>query len=258
MSDAARASVNVTLNPHQTLSRLAAKVGAPRSLTVHKLVDLTRAVPADTPPAEVEARVSNSLAALQAEAAAEVQSCRFRPQPNVLISLRLRENALGPAGTKAVAQAVLLRAPLTLRVLSLASVGAGDAGVAALASALAATSAVHLVSVDLSDNGLSAAAGNALAHLLAARTQRIEELRLARNGLGDGGVSALSHGLVANLSLRSLNLCATGVGAAGVHALAAAARSHTSLSTVQLAGAPPHDSDPTWDDSDPTRELSTR
>ena len=41
--DAARASVNVNLSSH-LLSRLAFKVGAPRSLTVHRVVDLSSSV----------------------------------------------------------------------------------------------------------------------------------------------------------------------------------------------------------------------
>ena len=70
---------------------------------MHRVADLSRSLPAALP-GEIEARVSQVLAALQAEAGAEIMACRFRPQPNCLISLRLRENPLGPAGTKAVAQ----------------------------------------------------------------------------------------------------------------------------------------------------------
>jgi hypothetical protein len=233
MSDAARASVNVNLNPH-LLSQLATKVGAPRSLTVHQSVDLSRSQLSE--PRVVEARVSEALAAVQADAATEIQSCRFRPQPNVLISLRLRENALGDAGTKAVAQALLLRAPLTLRVLSLACVGAGDAGVAALASALGATSAVHLVSLDLSSNQLTGAVGPALAALLAAPNQWLEELRLSRNALGDSGVRSLSNGLLANTALRHLGLAQVDVSPAGVRSLAASLRSHRRLDSLSLPG----------------------
>ena len=69
MSDAARASVNVNLNPN-LLSRLAAKVGAPRSLTVHRVADLSRQLHNVNSPREIEARVSQLLAALQAEAGA--------------------------------------------------------------------------------------------------------------------------------------------------------------------------------------------
>ena len=234
MSDAARASVNVNLNPH-VLARLASKIGAPRSLTVHRIVDLSR-VGLDESTCEV--RVSQVLAMAQAEAATEIQNCRFRPQPNVLISLRLRENPLGPAGTKALAHALLLRAPLALRVLSVPGVGAGDAGVAALASALGATSAVHLISLDLSDNQLTGAAGVALATLLAARKQRLEELRLTRNPLGDTGVKGLSNGLVANAALQKLWLGHVGVGPDGIRALAAALRSHATLTSLSLPGNP--------------------
>lgn len=236
MSDAARASVNVNLNPN-LLSSLAAQVGAPRSLTVHRVADLSRELHGAAP-STIEARVSQVLASLLAEANAEVMACRFRPQSNCLISLRLRDNPLGPAGTKAVAQALLSRAPLTLRVLSLAGVGAGDSGVATLTSALGATSAVHVMSLDLSDNGLTGAAGPALAALLAARSQALEELRLTRNPLGDAGVTALSNGLVANQGLRRLTLDRVGAGPRSIHALAASLRSHTTLSHLHIASNP--------------------
>lgn len=176
----ARASVNVNVDP-ALLSRLAARVGANSFLTVHRLIDLSRSGLADA--AVAEFKVSQALASAQADAAAEVQGCRFRPQPNIIVSLRLRDNPLGDAGTKAAAQALLLRAPLNLRCLTLSNVGTGDVGTAALVAALAgATTQVTLVSLDLSDNQLTAASGPALASLLAAPTQRLEELRLSRNG----------------------------------------------------------------------------
>ena len=58
ISDAARASVNVNLNPN-LLSNLAAKVNAPRSLTVHRVVDLSRASDVEgMEPEDIEARAS--------------------------------------------------------------------------------------------------------------------------------------------------------------------------------------------------------
>ena len=239
ISDAARASVNVNLNPN-LLSNLAAKVNAPRSLTVHRVVDLSRASDVEgMEPEDIEARVSQMLAPLQVEAASEVQSCRFRPTPNILISLRLHETPLGPTGIQGVAQALLMRAPLTLHVLSLAGCGLGDEGVSSLTGALGATSAVHLLSLDLCDNGLTHESGTALAVMLAARTQRLEELRLSRNPLGDSGVAAVSNGLVANNTLRKLYLAQVGVGAKGVHALAGALRHHIGLSTLHIHTNPP-------------------
>ena len=231
-----RASVNVALDP-TLLSRLAARVGAPRGLTVHKLVDLSRLDElGNCAPHEVEARVSHELAEAQGQAASEVQSCRFRPQPNVLISMRLRESQLGDAGIKAVAQALLLRAPLTLHMLSLAAVGACDAGIDALADALAATSAVQLLSLDLSSNRLTSAAGSPLAALLAAPKQRLEELRLSCNALGDAGAIALANGLVANQALTSLSLGHNGIGPSGVAAIGGALRTHSSLTALALPG----------------------
>lgn len=212
MSDAARASVNVNLNPH-LLARLATKVGAPRNLTVHRVIDLSRSDLSGS--RRVEEHVRDVIAHAQADAAAEIQNCRFRPQSNVLISLRLRDNPLGDAGTKAVVHALLLRAPLTLKVLSLAGVQCGDAGLAAFAAALGPTTAVHLISLDLSDNALTSASGAALAALVSARKQRLEELRVSRNALGDVGVIGLANGLVTNANLSRLWLDHVGLGVEG-------------------------------------------
>ncbi len=220
----ARASVNVNVD-QSLLSRLASRVGAASYLTVHRAIDLSGT---DLTPNDVEFKLSQALASAQAEAGGEVQGCRFRPQPNVIISLRLRDNRrLGDAGTRAVTSALMLRAPLTLRVLSLSGVGVGDSGVTALALALAgATSTVSLVCLDLSDNKLSGTSGSALAQLLAAPKQPLEELRLSRNGLGDSGTTALADGLLANAQLKTLYLGNNEVGATGIAALADALRSH--------------------------------
>ena len=235
MADAARASVNVQLDS-SLLSRLATRVGAPRSLTIHRLVDLSRNDNLRNNPREVEAQVSHELAEAQSQAALEVQSCRFRPQPNVLISLRLQRSTLGDPGLMAVAQALLLRAPITLHVLSLAAVGCGDVGVASLIAAISATNAVQIVSLDLSGNSLTARAGGALAQLLAAPKQKLQQLCLSSNQLGDNGAAALANGLVGNNALTSLSLGRNGIGSSGVAALAGALRSQLLLNTLMLDG----------------------
>ena len=156
--DAARASANVNVDHQKLLAQLLRKIGLARTtLTVHRLIDLSRSVEITgaLSPRELEAQLSHKLAEAQAVASAEIQACRFRPQPNVLISLRLRECPLRDAGVKAVAQALLLRAPLTLHVLSLAAVGARDDGVSALAAALAATGAAHLAPLHLSTSPIA-------------------------------------------------------------------------------------------------------
>lgn len=72
MGDAARPACNITLDT-SLLSRLAARVGAPRVLSVHHLVDLSHA---RLTARELETRLSSELADAQANAAAEIQACR--------------------------------------------------------------------------------------------------------------------------------------------------------------------------------------
>ena len=142
------------------------------------------------------------------------------PATDVLVSLWLRR-PLGEAGTRAVAHALMLARRHAAHPLPCGHrrrrrrrrgphLGFG------------AASAVHIISLDLSQTRLSAAVGPALAALLAARGQQLEELRLSHNDLGDAGVSGLANGLVANDSLRRLVLAHVGVGAEGVRGLAGA------------------------------------
>lgn len=156
MGDAARASVNVTLDP-QLLPRLASLVGAQQFMTSYRNVDLANC---GLTPDDVEARddstLAHSLAKAVAEANAEITGCRFRPQPHVLLSVRLRGNPLGAAGVQAAARTLLSRGPLMLQSLVLSDVGAGDEGVCALAEALASPNGpVSLLTLDLSSNRLT-------------------------------------------------------------------------------------------------------
>ena len=77
------------------------------------------------------AEATLAAAAAQAEAGAEVQGCRFRPQPHLLIQVRLQGNPLGEEGFGVVAQALQTCAPLKLHSLNLSACGAGDGGGAA-------------------------------------------------------------------------------------------------------------------------------
>jgi hypothetical protein len=232
MTDAARASANVTLDSG-LLARLAVRVGARHGLAVHQVIDLSNR---HLSPRELESCISTEIADAQAKAASDVQACRFRPQSNAILTLRLRASTLGDAGLKSVAQALLLRAPLTLQTLCLAAVGAGDVGVDSLVAAIVAISGVQLVALDLSSNNLTARAGPALASLLAARKQRLEELRLSRNWLGDSGVASLADGFVTNQVLSLLHVDHNAVGPVGASTLAYALRSHSHLATLALGG----------------------
>ena len=160
--DAARASVNVTLDP-QLLPRLASLVGAQQFLTSYRSIDLANcSLTPDDVAAQDDSTLAQSLAAAVAEASAEITGCRFRPQPHVLLSVRLRGNPLGVAGVQAVARTLLSQGPLMLQSLGLSDVGAGDEGVIALAEALASPNRqVSLLTLDLSSNGLTMLAAQA-------------------------------------------------------------------------------------------------
>ena len=160
--DAARASVNVTLDP-QLLPRLATLVGAQQIMTSYRNIDLAnRGLTAEDVAAQDDSTLARSLAKEVAEANAEIANCRFRPQAHVLISVRLRGNPLGVAGVQAAAGTLLSRGPLMLQSLVLSDVGAGDEGVRVLAEALASPNApISLLTLDLSSNGLTMLAAQA-------------------------------------------------------------------------------------------------
>ncbi len=91
---------------------------------------------------------------------------------------------------------------------------------------------VRLTALDLSRNGLDAAAAGALAASPGLR--RLTTLHLAHNPLGDDGLEALASSRHLG-SLRHLNLRETGVGDRGLRALAAA-RHLGPLFTLDLTG----------------------
>ena len=178
--DAARASVNVTLDP-QLMARLAQRIGTQSYMTATRTLDLASQglSVADLGPGG-KMSLARLLTAAQSEALSELQSCRFRPQPHVLLSVRLRANPLGDHGLRIVADAVRCSAPLTLHSLCLGSVGAGDAGVEALVEAIDGCACV-LHNLDLSANHLTASSMKAIARLLASSRVEIQELHLGHN-----------------------------------------------------------------------------
>ena len=233
--DAARASVNVTLDP-QLLPRLAALVGAQQFMTSYRNIDLANCgLTAEDVAAQDDSTLARSLATAVAEANAEIVGCRFRPQAHVLLSVRLRGNPLGVAGVQAAAGTLLSRGPLMLQSLVLSDVGAGDEGVRVLAEALASPNVpISLLTLDLSSNGLTMLAAQALVTVLSSSKQPLQELQLGHNSLRDAGASALAQGLVRNSSLTKLSLGHNGIRAEGVRALAGGLSLHRSLTCLQL------------------------
>ena len=232
--DAARASVNVTLDP-QLMARLAQRIGTQSYMTATRTLDLaSRGLGVAELGPGGDMSLAGLLTAAQSEALSELQSCRFRPQPHVLLSVRLRANPLGDPGLCIVADAVRCAAPLTLHSLCLGSVGAGDTGVGALVEAIDGCSCV-LHNLDLSANRLTAASMKAIAQLLASSRVELQELHLGHNGAADVGAAALGEGLMRNGTLARLTLSSNAIGPAGAAALAVGLEGHRSLRSLSLA-----------------------
>lgn len=233
MDPHSRASVNVTLDG-QLLPRIAACVGATTLLTAHRLVDLSRR--------HLKARdslvIERALNEATQDATAELQFCRFRPQPSVLISLVLRENEqLGDDGLAAAVATLEHRSPLAMHALSFACTGTGDKGVHRLAQALADPARLlTLVSLDLSGNAVGADGCCALAGALAAQGSLLYEINLSRNPIGDMGAGHLARGLMHSTTLAKLNLGHACIGGQGARALAGGASMQSSLTDLALHG----------------------
>ena len=76
-------------------------------------------------------------------------------------------------------------------------------------------------------------AAHASAAVVAAQ-ERLQDLQLAQNALGDEGASALSAGLLRNQSLTKLSLGSNGIGAEGAASLSAALPGCAALQTLNL------------------------
>lgn len=98
----------------------------------------------------------------------------------------------------------------------------------------------ELKALDVTNNGISADGGAALAALLQAKAVR--ELVANMNDLGDGGMYKLAEALRSRDTLRELDLGGNNVGPEGAAVLMGALRDKTSLHTLELgcaAAAPP-------------------
>jgi hypothetical protein len=140
-----------------------------------------------------------------------------------LTTLHLSGLVVPPDAAAAIASAVARHPALVS--LAIGDAAWGDAGASLFLDALAssASSAAEavgaLTQLDLQLKALTAAAVPAVAR--AATAARLHTLALARNSLGDAGLSALAVGLAACGTLRTLDVAACDAGPAGVAALAA-------------------------------------
>lgn len=159
--------------------------------------------------------------------------------------LNLSDNYVGTSGALSLASA--LRQNQSLVELRARANELGDEGVGAICEALAArgdaaesegssSSGGGIRVVDFGNNSLTSDGAAPLAELLANRTLR--ELNLYMNELGDAGATVLSKALKGDRTLRSLDLGGNAVGPDGARALADALSGNRTLHSLELGYNP--------------------
>jgi hypothetical protein len=163
---------------------------------------------------------------------------RFESLPFPLpLTLHLCGNeAIGDAGTAALAAAIRSSKGIVMNELDLSSCEVGDAGAEALALALERVKALDLSNNKITDDG-AAAIGRAL-------TEVTSSLDLSNNHeIGDAGATeiaaALGRGMIRNVSLRSCQVYADGAKALGTALVALSkCKQQTNPIRVDFSGNP--------------------
>jgi len=142
-----------------------------------------------------------------------------------LTVLSLRDNQIGDAGVKSLAEACASGALAQLEVLDLGGNRIGDAGVTALAQSCARGALPQLQELYLMYNQIGDAGVTALAEAFGrGALAQLKSLQLWDNQIGDAGVKALAEACASGAmsQLSTLNLGRNKIGDAGVEALAKA------------------------------------
>jgi hypothetical protein len=151
------------------------------------------------------------------EDAAVVKAINPEPDAAAPVVVIATDSALGPAGVRALAAALLARGQgfkqpgyTHVKALRLWKANARDSGAAAVADVLrnGAKDKVEVEMVELMDSGITPLGAGALGGaLVLGANASLRTLRLDLNlGLGDEGVAALCRGLRSNRNLRVLTL----------------------------------------------------
>ena len=151
------------------------------------------------------------------EDAAVVKAINPEPDAAAPVVVIATDSALGPAGVRALAAALLARGQgfkqpgyKHVKALRLWKANARDSGAAAVADVLrnGAKDKVEVEMVELMDSGITPLGAGALGGaLVLGANASLRTLRLDLNlGLGDEGVAALCRGLRSNRNLRVLTL----------------------------------------------------
>ena len=189
---------------------------------------------------------SSGLAALAAAATATSSGCHL--ETCILSTNPLAEddgNGSAPNGTTKSLTSLVHALHATLRTLEIAGCGLGRQGTGALAAAWA-KQPVGLTSLDLSKNGIGNGGATALANLLVGGgCPHLVTLSLASNEIGDAGAAQLARGARAEAcQLRELDLGDNRIGDDGAIALSLAldasaglVQLHHSSNAIGAAGA---------------------
>jgi len=166
------------------------------------------------------------------EDAAVTKAINPEPDAAAPVVVIATDSALGPAGVRALAAALLARGQgfkqpgyKHVKALRLWRAGARDSGAAAVADVLrnGAKDKVEVEMVELMDSGITALGAGALGDaLVLGANASLRTLRLDLNlGLGDAGVAALCRGLRSNRNLRVLTLSHCSLTERAAHSIAA-------------------------------------
>ncbi|KAA0175441.1 hypothetical protein FNF27_03141 [Cafeteria roenbergensis] len=129
-----------------------------------------------------------------------------------LTHLEVMDDAIGPAGCRAIGDALMLGGNATLMTLRLdLNKGILDAGAIELCKGLRTNRT--LSTLTLSFCGITEAAVPALAEVLTSPFSNLTELDLRGNSLKSEGLLALSESLMGNTKLETLHLADNGIGA---------------------------------------------
>eukprot|EP00930_Biecheleria_cincta_P057262 TRINITY_DN43232_c0_g1_i1.p1 TRINITY_DN43232_c0_g1~~TRINITY_DN43232_c0_g1_i1.p1 ORF type:complete len:953 (+),score=140.32 TRINITY_DN43232_c0_g1_i1:61-2919(+) len=145
--------------------------------------------------------------------------------------LDLAENAVGPVGAKALANAL---PSSSLEELILYDTCLGSEGVIALSTALQEAEMPTLKRLDVAYNQIDRTGAEALAGLLRCSRCMLQWLSVSQNRVGQEGADAIASSLVENKELKELRMGTNDLGPDGVKGLAQALKRNTTLESLHL------------------------
>lgn len=148
------------------------------------------------------------------------------------IDIELCANPIGSEGCQTLSKLIAIpgRGSIISR-LNLSQCAVGDEGVTLLSNAATSNSCLGLTFLDLSENSITCDGARILARSLTDSWPSLIELKLAKNNLGNDGVTLLMNSIHTNNTLQHLDLICTGCGKEGA---IAALNNSGCLTTLRL------------------------